>query len=167
MLTKSLKILDTTKTEAFELIFFQSDQKILQKYYRADLRNIWDPETCWLSINVLTGGFFFFLVNPVFAVYNFRKKSPLRLNFFLEYCKLYVDSVNAAKNWENIFWFWDNCIWIGGVRHSLLVRKNTFHLVLICLQNVRRFQILLKQNFSSWFHFRVIKKYEKNTALQI
>ena len=57
MLTKSLKILDTTKTEAFELIFFQSDQKILQKYYRADLRNIWDPETCWLSINVLTGGF--------------------------------------------------------------------------------------------------------------
>ena len=46
MLTKSLKILDTTKTEAFELIFFQSDQKILQKYYRADLRNIWDPETC-------------------------------------------------------------------------------------------------------------------------
>ena len=46
MLTTSLKIFDTTKTEAFELIFFQSDQKILQKYYRADLRNIWDPETC-------------------------------------------------------------------------------------------------------------------------
>ena len=36
MLRNSLKISDTTKTELFELIFFQSDQKIWQKYCRAD-----------------------------------------------------------------------------------------------------------------------------------
>ena len=34
-------------------------------------------------------------------------------------------------------------------------------------QTVSRFQILLKQNFSSWFPFRVIKKYDKDTAVQI
>ena len=43
MLTNSLKISDTTKTEPFEVISFQNDQKIWEKYYRADLRNIWDP----------------------------------------------------------------------------------------------------------------------------
>ena len=43
MLTNSLRISDITKTEPFELISFDSDQKIWQKYYRADLRNILDP----------------------------------------------------------------------------------------------------------------------------
>ena len=40
MLPNSLKISDTTKTERLELISFESDQKIWEKYYRADLRNI-------------------------------------------------------------------------------------------------------------------------------
>ena len=42
MLTNSLKISDSSKTGAFELIFFQSEQEIWQKYYRADLRYILD-----------------------------------------------------------------------------------------------------------------------------
>ena len=60
MLTNSLKISDTTKREFFELMFFQSDQKIWQKYCRADLSSDSDPLnplTCWLSISVLTRGF--------------------------------------------------------------------------------------------------------------
>ena len=43
-------------------------------------------------------------------------------SFFSEYSKLYADYDNAEKDGENIFWFWDNCIWIGCVRHSLLLR---------------------------------------------
>ena len=43
MLRNSPKISNTTKTGPSELIFFQSDQKIWQKYYRAYLRNIWHP----------------------------------------------------------------------------------------------------------------------------
>ena len=42
MLTNSLKILDTTKTEFLELIFFQRDQKISKKYCRADLNSLSD-----------------------------------------------------------------------------------------------------------------------------
>ena len=37
MLRNSLKILDTTKTEIFELIFFLNDQKIRHNYCRAYL----------------------------------------------------------------------------------------------------------------------------------
>ena len=44
---------DTSKTEFFELISFQSDQKIWQKYCRTDLSSVWDPLTYWLSISVL------------------------------------------------------------------------------------------------------------------
>ena len=42
MLTNSLKILDTTKAEFFELIFFLNDKKIWHKFCRADLRSVSD-----------------------------------------------------------------------------------------------------------------------------
>ena len=46
MLTNSLKISDTTKTERFKLILFQSDQKIRQKYCSADLSSVLERLTC-------------------------------------------------------------------------------------------------------------------------
>ena len=36
MLTNGFKISDTTETEPFELILFQSDEKMCQKNYPAD-----------------------------------------------------------------------------------------------------------------------------------
>ena len=58
MLTNSLKISDTTKTEFLQLISCQSDKNIWQKYCRADLKSLSDHLTSWLSISVLTLGFF-------------------------------------------------------------------------------------------------------------
>ena len=52
-LTNTLKILDTTKTEFFELIFFLNDQKIWQKLSCADLSSVSDPLTCWQSESFL------------------------------------------------------------------------------------------------------------------
>ena len=57
MLTNSLKISDTTKTEFFELIYFQSDQEIWQKPFLADLSSVLEPLPRWLPISVLTQGF--------------------------------------------------------------------------------------------------------------
>ena len=57
MLTNSLKISDTSKTEFFELIFFLIDQNIWKKYWRAPLSSVSDPLTCWPSISVLTRDF--------------------------------------------------------------------------------------------------------------
>ena len=48
-------------------------------------------------------------------------------SFFSKCFKFYVDSANAEKNWANIFRFSDNCVWIGCVKHSFLLRDNTFH----------------------------------------
>ena len=46
MLTNSLKILDSTKTESLELKLFRSDQKILQSYCCAELISVSDSATC-------------------------------------------------------------------------------------------------------------------------
>ena len=40
--------------------------------------------------------------------------------FFSKYSKFDLNSRNAGKIWEKVFCFWDNCIWIGIVKLSLL-----------------------------------------------
>ena len=45
MLTNSLKISDTTKTEFLQLIFFQTDQKLRLKSCRANLSSLSDALT--------------------------------------------------------------------------------------------------------------------------
>ena len=57
MLTNSVKILDNTKTDFFELVFFYSDPRIWQKYCSADLSSVLEILACWLAIIVLTRGF--------------------------------------------------------------------------------------------------------------
>ena len=52
MLRNSLKISDTTKTEFAEVVLFQIDEKIWQKYHRVDLSSLSNTLTCWLSIRV-------------------------------------------------------------------------------------------------------------------
>ena len=42
------------------------------------------------------------------------------------------NSGNAEKNSEDISWFRDNCIWIGCVKHPLLLRENACLWVWIC-----------------------------------
>ena len=96
MITDILKILNATKPGFLELIFFQRDQKTWQKYCCEDFRGLSHP---------LTRGFLGIKVTRLFAVYNFRKKSSLRLTFFFrKNSKFYVDSGNAEKKkLENIF----------------------------------------------------------------
>ena len=47
----------TTKIAYLRLIFFPSDKKMWQNHFRADLSNLSDLLTCWLSISILRQGF--------------------------------------------------------------------------------------------------------------
>ena len=132
MLKSSFKISHTTTTEFFELIFFPSHQKLWQKYCCEDLSDSSDLLTYWLSISVLTHGFLGIYVTPLFPVYILETNKIWGSSFFPKYPNFYVAFGNAKKNSENIFQFLDNCIWIGCVKHFLLLRENTFYLVAIC-----------------------------------
>ena len=132
MLKSSFKISHTTTTEFFELIFFPSHQKLWQKYCCENLSDSSDLLTYWLSISVLTHGFLGIYVTPLFPVYILETNKIWGSSFFPKYPNFYVAFGNAKKNSENIFQFLDNCIWIGCVKHFLLLRENTFYLVAIC-----------------------------------
>ena len=77
--------------------------------------------------------FFRHLSNSCFWNLKFMKQITSETHlFFSKYSKSYVDLGNAEKISIFFFWFWDNCIWIGCVRHSLLLRQNTCHRVSVC-----------------------------------
>ena len=105
-LTSSFKISDTTKTEFFELIFLESDQKIWQKYRRANWSSFLVHLTCWMSISVLTWGFLGIWVTWLFAVYNFRNKSAVRLIFYFEVFKILCRFSKYRKISSKFFSIW-------------------------------------------------------------
>ena len=84
MLTKSLKISDTSKKEFLDLIFFKSDQKIRQKNCRVGLSSVLDPLKCWLSINVLTRRLFGHLSNSAFSSQQFQKEITSEAQLFFK-----------------------------------------------------------------------------------
>ena len=76
MLKNSLKVLDTTKREFVEPILFLNDQKIWQKFCRADLSSASDTLIYWLSTvhKCRDTGLFRHFSNPVFCSLQFQKQ---------------------------------------------------------------------------------------------
>ena len=65
-------------------------------------------------------GCFRHLSNNVFGVGKFHNTKAMRVIFFSKCLKFNLDFKNLASNSEKVFCFWDNCIWIGIVKMSLL-----------------------------------------------
>ena len=58
-------------------------------------------------------------LSKIFTVSKFRKYFSYKNHPFFSKClKLGVDSRNGSKNWEKLFRFWDNCIWIENCKFS-------------------------------------------------
>ena len=65
-------------------------------------------------------GIFRHLYDYVFEVRVFGNTKSMRVKFFWKYSEFKLDFKNPAKNLDKVFCFWDNCIWIGIVKLSLL-----------------------------------------------
>ena len=87
-------------------------------------------------------------------------------SFVLQYLKLIVDFKNLAKNSENIFCFWDNCIWIGIIKFSLL-RTGYFSSAANCYQAFPECGLSITETFSNSTDLAVINQYSKNVLMKI
>ena len=56
-------------------------------------------------------------------VCNLGNKAAVRSIFFLKMLKFNLGLKNAATNWEDVFCFCDNSIWVGCLKLSLLRRE--------------------------------------------
>ena len=91
-------------------------------------------------------GLFRHLSNLVFGVDNFENTKTKGVIFFSKCLKFKLDFKNAAKNWEKVFCFWDNCIWIGIVKLSL-VRAGYFSMAGNVLTSSDRIWLMTNRDF--------------------
>ena len=83
-------------------------------------KSAWEPLPCGLSKGPLNWDFLHIYLTTL-SESLISKMQNLRGSFFSpKYLKFNLDFKNAAKNWEKVFCFWDNCIWIGIVKLRLL-----------------------------------------------
>ena len=120
---------------------------------------------CYLSKGALKGDFLDIYLSMFFGVRKFKNTSSMRVILFLEMFKIESKFTKWKKKLENIFRFWDNCIWICCYKLSLLRREY----LLSAVNKVTNSQIfhITQRDFSTWIAFTGINKYGKGAPVQI
>ena len=107
-----------TEGNILRIRFSQSDGKIWWKCSHTPFARVWDPSTCWLWNGVLKRCFFESVLNKSFTVCNFRNKVAITFITCFKMFKICSRFQKLNKKQEQVFCFWDNCIWIGDEKFS-------------------------------------------------
>ena len=132
----------------------------------SDFNSVWSPLPSCLPKCRLKGEFLDSYLTTSFRVGNFGNTSAVRVIYFCKCSEFNLAFKNAAINSENIFCFWDNCIWIGSLKLSLL-RRQYLSLTVNMLTNILKTLRVTKRDFFKSIPFTVINKYGKGGAVQI
>ena len=119
MLTSSPKISHVIKRDVSQLNLLGIDQWIWQSCCDADSNSAPARLPCCLPKGSLNQGFLdIYLTKFSESVIS----NSMRESFLSKCSKFHLEFGIAARNREKVFCFWDNCIWIGTVKLSLLRR---------------------------------------------
>ena len=110
----------TNKRDFFQLNLFGSDQWIWLKSCDAHFNSAWARLACCFSKGPLKVDFLdvyltTFSESVIFEIHNLSGQF-----FCSKRSKFQLEFKNEAKNREKVFYFSDNCIWIGIVKLSVL-----------------------------------------------
>ena len=119
--------------------------------FRPDDNSVWAPLLCCLWKGLLKRHFLDIYLITFFGVPNLRNTSAMRVIFCLEIIKLNVDFRNSEKNWEKVFCFWDNSIWIGCVKLFLLRREYLSSAFNVLANSLKNFHST-KRNFFQFIY---------------
>ena len=113
-LKKCPKIFDIIQRGSFNLTCLCRDRLIWWRCCRSDFNNFSARLSCRLSKEPLKQDFLNIYLTTSFRVLKFEKTSAMRVIFFSKYWKIESNFQKCKKNKkkrENLFRFWDNCIW--------------------------------------------------------
>ena len=127
VLRNSLKIFHITKRDFLPLNCLPVEQQIFDRCCRSDLNRVETRLPC----SFWTGNL---------------KRDFYTYTFFWKYSKLNIDFENTLKNREKVFTFWDNCMWMGCIKLSLLGREH-LSTALIVLTNSLKLLHITKRDF--------------------
>ena len=124
------------------------------------------PFTCCFAKNRMKLDFFEIWLTTFFWVHNVGNTATMKVILLLKMFKILSSFQNCRNKFRKCFFFWDNCIWIGCLKLSLLRRENLSSAVNM-LTNILRLSISLKAIFCKWIDFTVSNKYGKGGVVQI
>ena len=110
-----LKIWDVNNRDFFQLNWVGSDHLKAQMCCDGDFNSDLARLPYSLSKRPLKQDFLDIYLTTFFKVVISEIKNLWGSSFFPKDLEFTLDLKNAAKNWEKVFCFWDNCIWIGTV----------------------------------------------------
>ena len=111
-LTNSPNMLHITQGDFFNLNCFQREQWIFYMCFCSDFNSASARLPCYLSNDPLKLDFLDIYITTFFGDFIGSKIHQLwGSSFFWKCSKLNLNLENVKKNWENIFRFWDKCIW--------------------------------------------------------
>ena len=124
------------------------------------------PLTCVFRNCPLKEEFLEIWLTTFFGLRNFGNTSARTVIFLWKCLKFNLAFKIEETNWENVFCFWDYCIWTGGVELSLLRREYLSSTGNI-LTNILKTLHITREIFSNWINLTVINKYGKGRVVQI
>ena len=86
----------------------------------ADLNSPWARLSCCLSKHPLKRDFLDIYLTTFSESVTSKIQNLWVSSFYSKFIKFNLAFKNGAKSWEKVFCLWDNCIWIGIVKLSLL-----------------------------------------------
>ena len=122
VLTSCEKIWHVLKRDVFQLNWLGSDQWIWRRCCDGDFNSASAGLPSCLSKDNLKQDFLDIHLTTFPEAVISEAQDLWGSSLFSKYLKFILDFRNSAKNWEKVFCFWDNCVWIGIVKLSLLRR---------------------------------------------
>ena len=125
----------------------------------------WRFQQCFGHFNMFTvhkyvdTGLFMHLINRAFCSPEHRKWINYEAHLFLQMFKNWCRFQNLTKKIRKKFWVLEK------IKFELILLNTNFYrerTLVTGSQYVSRFQIVLRQNFSNWSSFRLIKKIWQN-----
>ena len=139
VLTNSLKILHSTKIDFFQL----NELTVINKYGKGavvQIATLFEPVYHVACGRVLWNAFFQIII---FSPFSESLISEIRRlwgsSIFWKCSKFNVNFRNSKKKWERVCSFWENSIWIGYVKLSLLRREHLSSAVNVLTKSLKIF----------------------------
>ena len=120
VLTTSLKIWHVNKRDFFQINFLGSERWISSRCCNVDFNSAWAGLPCCLSKGCLKRDFLDIYLTTFSESVTWKMQNLCGSSFFSKCSKFNLDIENKENKWEIFFCFWDNWIWIGIVKVSLL-----------------------------------------------
>ena len=123
---------------------------MINKYGTGVVAEIWTESklVCHVAFGrVIWSGTFYTYILPRFSHAVASEINKLwASSFFWKYSKLNLHFENTLKNPEKVFSFWDNCMWMGSIKLSLLGREH-MSTAFILLRNSLKLSHITKRDF--------------------